>query len=128
MGFRNGAYAKIWEIKPQKDGQRSIDGRLSVSAKDKSTGEYKQTFSGFVRFVGAAAEKAKDLTDKDRIRLGDVDVTTNYVKETNTTYTNYTIFDFEIMTDDRPISAEPFQQAAVPQQSSGSASDDDYPF
>ena len=67
-----------------------------VSRKNKQTGEYDTDFSGFVDFIGtAAARKALTLKEKDRIRLGDVDVTNNYNKEKNITYTNFKIFSFE---------------------------------
>ena len=45
--------------------------------------------------VAAAAKKAAGLKEKERIRLGDVDVTNKYDKEKNVTYTNYKIFSFE---------------------------------
>lgn len=77
MGFRTGAYAKVWEVKPFSD--TSVKLRLSVSRKNKQTGEYEQDFSGYVNAVGtAAAKKAACLKEGDRIKLGDVDVTTKY--------------------------------------------------
>ena len=52
-----------------------------MSRKNKNTGEYETDFSGYVGFVGTvAAKKAAQLKEKDRIRLGDVDVTTKYDK------------------------------------------------
>ena len=55
-----------------------------------------QDFGGFVTFIGtAAAQKAAKLKEGDRIRLGDVDVSNVYVKEKNTTYTNFKVFSFE---------------------------------
>lgn len=82
MGFRTGAFAKVWEVKPFSD--TSVKLRLSVSRKNKQTGEYEQDFSGFVNAVGtAAAKKAASLKEGDRIKIGDVDVTTMVVTSTS---------------------------------------------
>lgn len=83
--------------------------RLSISRKNRQTGEYEQDFSGFVSFVGtAAAKNAACLKEGDRIRLGDVDVTTNYNAEKRVTYTNYKAFSFELCNDERPpMTTEP---------------------
>lgn len=94
MGFRKEAFATIWSVESTSD--TLTKARISISRKNKQTGEYDTDFSGFVSFVGtAAAKKAAGLKEKDRIRLGDVDVTNKYVKEKNITYTNYKIFSFE---------------------------------
>lgn len=55
MGFRTGAYAKIWEVTPMSDTSTKV--RLSVSRKNKQTNEYEQDFSGFVLAIGTAAAK-----------------------------------------------------------------------
>lgn len=92
MGFRNGAYAKVWEVK---DGNGNYkDARLSISRKRKDTGEYETEWSGYVRLIGEAKNKADSMT-LDRIRIESCDVTNWYNKEKGTTYTNYAIFDFE---------------------------------
>lgn len=94
MGFRTGSYATVWSVESLSDTKTRA--RISVSRKNRQTDEYEVDFSGFVDFVGtAAAKKASILKEKDRIRLGDVDVTNNYVKEKNITYTNFKIFSFE---------------------------------
>lgn len=93
MGFRNGAYLKVWEIKPKSDVSTQIRG--SVSKKNKQTGEYEQDFSGFVSCIGkSAAKKAAGLKEGDRIRLQDVDVSTTYDKENKKQYVNYKCFSF----------------------------------
>ena len=95
MGFRSGAYATVWEIQPMSD--TFTKGRISITRKNKDTGEYETQFSGFVMFAGTgAASKAAKLKEKDRIKLGDTDVTTKYNKEKNVTYTNFKIYDFEM--------------------------------
>lgn len=94
MGFRKDTWATVWEIKPVSD--TFCRGRISISRKNRQTGEYEVEFSGYVAFIGTAcAAKAAKLKERDRVRIGDVDVTTQYVKESNTTYTNFKVFSFK---------------------------------
>jgi len=94
MGFRNGAYAKVWEVTPMSDTSTKL--RISVSRKNKQSGQYEQDFSGFVLCIGtAAAKKASLLHEGSRIKIGDCDVTTKYDSGKKVTYTNYKIFSFE---------------------------------
>ena len=80
MGFRKDAFATVWEVSRISD--TMTKGRISISRKDKNTGEYVQDFGGFVAFCGTAcARKALNLKEKDRIKLGDVDVSNRYDKE-----------------------------------------------
>lgn len=53
MGFRTGAYAKVWEVTPMSDTSTKV--RLSVSRKNKQTNEYEQDFSGFVLAIPSGA-------------------------------------------------------------------------
>lgn len=94
MGFRTGAYATVWEITPMSDTRTKI--RLSTSKKNKSTGEFEQDFSGSVMFVGTAnASRALALNRKDRIKIGDCDVTVKQSNDKKTWFTNFTVFSFE---------------------------------
>lgn len=94
MGFRAGAYATVWNIEPVSN--VNTKGRISISRKNKQSGEYETDFSGYVNFLGtSAASRALNLREKDRIKLKDVDVKNVYVKEKNATYYNCHIFDFE---------------------------------
>lgn len=94
MGFRNGAYATVWSSEPISDVNTKI--RISISRKNKNTGEYEQDFSGFIACIGtAAAKKAALLKEKDRIKLGDTDVSTYYDAEKKKTYYNFKLFSFE---------------------------------
>lgn len=93
MGFRTNSYATIWEIKPISE--TFTKARISVSRKDKQSGEYVTDFSGYVDFVGSAcASKAALLSAKDRIKLGDVDVTIKYDPNKRVEYTNFRIYNF----------------------------------
>lgn len=93
MGFRNGAYATIWEVKAGKGNYSDV--RLSISKKNKQTEQYETDFSGFVRFIGTAHQNAGSLKEKDRIKIGDCEVTNSYDKEKKVTYTNFAVFSFE---------------------------------
>lgn len=94
MGFRNGAYATVWEVSPISP--TMTKGRISISRKDRTTDKYVQDFGGFVVFIGSvAATKALGLKEKDRIRLGDVDVSNSYDKVKKVAYTDFKIFSFE---------------------------------
>lgn len=99
MGFRTGAYCTVWEVTPEREFSTKL--QISISRKNKD-GEYEQDFSGFVYANGTgAAKKAAQLQKQDRIRLGDVDVTTTYNKEKKVTYTNYKVYSFATSDDER---------------------------
>lgn len=126
MGFRNGAYATVWEVEPSKF-DTMTNGRISISRKNKDSGEYEQDFSGFVSFVGtAAAKKALSLKEKDRIKLGDVDVSTRYDKAKEKEYINYKIFSFE-MAEEQENKAKD-KTDPQPQVDSGEVDDSALPF
>lgn len=94
MGFRTGSWCKVWQIEPKSDTATQL--RVSISRKNKQTGEYEQDFSGFVSCIGqASAKKAAKLAEGDRIKLGDIDVTTTYNRETKVQYVNYKVFSFQ---------------------------------
>lgn len=94
MGFRTDSYATVWSVEQVSD--TKTKGRITISRKNRQTGEYEQDFSGFVDFIGtAAAKKAATLKERDRIKLKDIDVSTNFVQEKGVTYTNFKIFSFE---------------------------------
>lgn len=97
MGFRTNSWASVWSVEEGKGNTMKV--RLSTSRKNKETNEYEQDFSGFCTFIGNAKAKAEKLKPKDRIKLGDVDVTTWYSKEKCVEYTTYKVFDFETSND-----------------------------
>ena len=123
MGWRTGAYATVWAHK-DKDGRprviesisdRMASARISISRKDKNTGEYKTEFSKFVKFVGTGAvRKAMTLKERDRIKLLEIDYyETPKIPEPKSEddyYKNFVIYDFEIQDGNTRYSA-PAQSA-----------------
>lgn len=95
--FANNNYAKVWKIFPkEKKEQKYTVVQLSTSRKDKKTKEYSTDFSGYVRLVGTAEEKAKELEAQDKIKLLMVGVTNSYNKETKKKSADqFVCFDFE---------------------------------
>lgn len=94
MGFRKDSYATVWQVTPKTESITNL--RVSISRKDRSTGEYVTDFSGFIDCIGKdVAGKALSLKEKDRIQIGDCDVSNSYNKETGVTYTNFKIFSFK---------------------------------
>lgn len=94
MGFRANGFATVWEVKSGNGNYSDV--RLSTSKKNKQTDQYETDFSGFVRFVGSAHQKATSLKEKDKIKLGDCEVTNRYDKDKKVTYTNFAVYDFEM--------------------------------
>lgn len=103
MGFREGAFATVWEIKATGDSFSKV--RVSTSRKDKKTEEYVTDFNGFVSLIGEANKKLSLIEDaleqgeRCRIKLGACDVSNRYDKDAEREYTNFTLFDFEIAGD-----------------------------
>lgn len=93
MGFRKDAWASVWSVEEGRGNTMKV--RISTSRKKKDSDEYEQDFSGFCTFIGTAKVKAEKLKPKDRIKLGDVDVTTWYNKEKGVEYVTYKVFNFE---------------------------------
>lgn len=90
MGLREGVYATVWSASQK---GKAYSCQVSVSQKDKESGEYKTLYSGFVNFAGNAADKVAALglperMDRNnnsafkRVRItSGPDVTTWYNKE-----------------------------------------------
>lgn len=113
MGFRTGAWAKIWEITP---GERSTKLRISTSKKNKQTDQYEQDFSGFVTLAGTAHKEAGKLSAGDRFKIGDCDVSSRYDKEKKKEYINFIIFSFSLSDDAKPVEKE--STAPIPDENS----------
>lgn len=94
MGFRQNGYAKVWRFEDK--GNYAIV-EISTSKKNKQTDQYETDFnSKFTRFIGQAHTDILALQDGVKIKLGDVEVTNSYNKETKVAYTNFLVFSFEV--------------------------------
>lgn len=111
--FANGSYAKVWEIRPSENGKTKTV-RMSTSTKNQQTQEYEQDFGGFVRLVGKANKV--DLKVGDKVKLISVGVTNKYVKERNTTYTNFTCFELEVQENTNYNQSQQPQNNTQPKQ------------
>ena len=104
MGFREGAWATVWEITDERDNFAKV--RISTSRKDKKTDEYVTDFSGFVSLIGDAFKRLGEIAaelennERCRIRLGACDVTNRYDKEREREYTNFLLFGFKLPGED----------------------------
>ena len=132
MGFRNGAYATVWEVDSLSNTRSK--GRISTSYKNKDTGEYEQDFGGYVYFIGSAcAKKALSLRTKDRIKIGDIEVTNRYDAKAKREYMDLKIFSFDIV-DSKMSDSRPDRRNDAKNYSSGRTDDsfegdsDDLPF
>ena len=94
MGFRNEVYAKVWEVKPNQSG-RSTSVRLSISKKV-GDGQYEDDFSGWVTFIATANDRAAGLKSGDRIKLGDVGVSSKYNRDKRESSYSFKVFSFEM--------------------------------
>ena len=126
MGFRQGAYATVWEVK---DRGNISSVRMSVSKKDKATGEYSNDFSGFCTFIGEAHKKASSLKTKDRIKILECDVSTPYDSGKQKYYTNFKVFDFENSSNLMATLQKPEPSSQTTETTEFAAIDeDDFPF
>jgi len=93
MAFRDNTYATVWEVKQTKGS--SLNVRISTSFKNKATGEYETDFSDYVFFSGDAAKKAASLKEKDRIKLLQTSVKSQWDKEKKVNRYTFNVWDFE---------------------------------
>lgn len=98
MGLKKDCTCKIWQVKRN---EKYTDVQISVDKKNKQTDAWETDFSGFVRFIGEAHKKIADLPDGKqekpfKVKAGDFEVTQRYVKDKNTTYTNFVMYDIQV--------------------------------
>ena len=115
MGFHTGCWMKVWEIKKT---EKNTLIRVSISRKNKTTNQFEDDFTGYIRLAGRAAEMSDEIREGDRIKTGFCDVTTHYDKENKKSYVNYAILEIEELhhKEDRksvaPASEEPTGETA----------------
>lgn len=131
MGLRSsGSYAKVWEVREGKGNY--IDAQISISKKNKETGEYTNDFNAWVRMIGGAKDKANSLQRGDTIFIKEFDISNSYNKETKVNNTYYAVFDFEIKANDRNASKKEGDSAKTPKSAldiiDSDSNDEELPF
>lgn len=92
MGLSSkGFWAKVWKV--ENCGNYS-QLQISTSKKNKD-GNYVKDYSGYVRLIGYAHNKANEISVGDSIKVSNFELTNNYSKERNVTYTNVAIFEID---------------------------------
>lgn len=142
MGFRNGAYARIWEKSTQNitygAGKKFTKYmvRLSISKKGNDD-KYYQQFSGFAELKGDALEEMRGVKIPENggltVRLGDVDLENSYNQESGITYWTPIIWSFDHSEEEnhqteRTPSRNRKSQATAPVVIEDDVDDDDLPF
>lgn len=139
MGFRQadsekrGGYARLWSIEDK--GNYSV-GRISTSKKRKDSDTWETDFQdGFVRFIGSAHQKVKDLVIPEgkgiSIQITSCDVTTPYNPETKKSYINYLVFAFDIPDSNNITTSKTTTKSSKPKAKTVDIEDDtqeDLPF
>lgn len=126
MGFRQGAYAKIWKIEDK--GNYHV-AQMSISRKNKDTGVYDTEWqNNFVRLVGTAHQQIATMDISRNVKIGSCDVTNKYDKDKNATYTNYVVFNFEDNPDGGSKPAAPKPTAPNDFVSVADDASDELPF
>lgn len=110
MGFRDGAFCKLWKLDTS---GKYPTGQISISRKDKDTGEYVDDFSGYVTFIGDAANAVKKLPAQARFKIKGCDVSRIWSKEKQREFINFRVFDLEDVTNTRSTSNDQ-QKARTP--------------
>lgn len=130
MGFRNGAYAKIWSVE-DKGNFTKVNLSTSKKIKDSNPVAYDTDFSSFVSLVGDAHKKAKEtigINSGDRIHILDCETTTKYDKAKDIKYTNHTIFDWEPAGDGNGNTSPAPAPSEAPAEPEEETDDDELPF
>jgi hypothetical protein len=107
MGFRDGAFCKLWKLDTT---GKYPQGQISISRKDKDSGEYVDDFSGYVSFIGDAATAIKKIPAQGRFKIKGCDVSRVWNKEKQREFINFRVFDLEDATSAAPSTAPANQQ------------------
>lgn len=93
MGFRNGAYATVWEVRPTKSPKVNI-ARVSISKKNQN-GEYDDVFSHWIKFAGKAKEVSDTITGMTRVKIDGCDVEAKWNAEKEVCDYSFVVFECE---------------------------------
>ena len=95
MGFKNNAYAKVWKVNMQEG--RNPSAQITITRKNKQTGEYITEFSGFVDCLFDAKDKITGVAEGARIKILSCDINNTYNKDTKETRWYPKLMDFEVV-------------------------------
>ena len=134
MGFRPGAYAKIWSVDPH---DNYTVGNLSISKKKQDGEGYVTEFqNNYVKFVKQAHPALSGVEIPKNglsVQLVATDVFNKYDAEKKAVYTDYIVYEIEIQNNGEG-GGKPASGAAAKPKSGGkakedaSAADDELPF
>lgn len=114
MGFRDKAFASVWDVRPS---SKSVSIRLSTSRQTGTnpdgTGIYETDFSSWVLFVKDTAESAKTLQPNDRIQLLSTDCLLTWDKVEQKENRRFLCYDFKKV---EPLSGNGSKKTAPPKQ------------
>lgn len=97
MDIKKDAEARVFSFKDE-EGKKRTAFLSTYEGKDK---EDNAKYSSWpTRFVGSAYDKAAGLKDKDVILLSNAKIESTYNKDTEKTYINLVVFDFEMKEED----------------------------
>lgn len=123
MGFSNNSFATIKETENQGNVTKC---KLTISKKDKTTGKYTCTFSGWTSFVGNA-HLCKPMAGQ-KIKITNCDVSNGYTSSDGEqkwlTSPRYTVFSYELQGESTP----PSFPSSMPMDFEDLSGDDDLPF
>ncbi len=132
MAFKNNCVATLWKVDKENGKvvdihEKYADISISTSKQNRDTAKYETDFAGKVRLLGQAFDKIKqiNLTEKDKIKLINVEVNNKYDASKRVTYTNYICWDIEVFDhkDKRPKPVE-----VVESDNAFDINSDDLPF
>jgi len=110
-------YAKIWKIDMA---EKYVKAQISTSDKDKDGNKIYSSWGAI--FVGNCVSNAKQLEEKDSIKILSGKISNVFSKKDNKVYTNMTIFAFETESNNgeqapstnRPVNSKRTQNLDVP--------------
>lgn len=86
----------VWDVKEAENVKNTVNANISTSKVVKNgESEERKYMSWQTKFVGKAYEPAKELKDKDIIKIKEAGVENYYNKESEKLYVTLIIFDFE---------------------------------
>jgi len=97
----------ILDEKTSPTGKKYAEVICSTSAKKK--GKYERDFTGKFTFFGDMVDKLKELgvKEKDVIEVKDGSHTNSYDKSKKVTYSNYTVWDFDVVDKEKKVPSTP---------------------